>query len=155
MNNPTLARDLTQAAGVRAVGTTDEVIECELCGKKNLSHTVIVEFLDENGDSGGEAFLGSDCAARKVSGRTDRKLAGKILQQAKGADLKRAEAVRFSREMLAFFEAAGPDMNGKLDAYVTANRGLQSLPLLDQLKATAASIARHEEVIATGGRSAL
>lgn len=155
MNNPTLARDLTQAAGVRTVGTTDEVIECELCGKKNLSHTVIVEFLDENGDSDGEAFLGSDCAARKVAGRTDRKLAGKILQQAKAADLKRADAVRFSREMLAFFEAAGATMNEKLDAYVAANKSLQRLSLLDQLKATSASITRHEAVIATGGRSAL
>jgi hypothetical protein len=155
MNNPTLARDLRQAAGVRAVGTTDEVIGCELCGKKNLSHTVIVEFLNENGDSDGEAFLGSDCAARKVAGRADRKLAGKILREAQAADVKRAEAVRFSREMLAFFEAAGPDMNGKVDAYVAANRGLQRLSLLEQLKATAASIARHQEVVATGGRSAL
>ena len=66
-----------------------------------------------------------------------------------------AGAVEFSREMLAFFEAAGPTMNEKLDAYVTANAALQSRPLTEQLRATAESIARHEEVIATGGASAL
>ena len=82
MNNPTLARDLSQAAGVRAVGTTDEVTACELCGKSGLASTVIIEFTGTEGDHDGEAYLGSDCAARAVAGRTDRKLAGKILQQA-------------------------------------------------------------------------
>ena len=54
-------------------------------GKEGLASTIIIEFLDENGSGDGEAYLGSDCAARKLAGRADRRLAAKITREAKAA----------------------------------------------------------------------
>ncbi len=142
--------------GYRAFGTTEDITDCWHCGKTDLRKTVKMRFLDADGNEYGETYIGTTCAAKLLSGgKVNAKLATKIMREAQAADLRKAEAVKFSRQMLAFFEAAGPTMNEKLAAYTGANRALQSLPLLEQLKATAASIARHEEVIATGGESAL
>ena len=146
----------TAPHGYRACGTTDEITDCDHCGRTGLKSTVILRFLDAEGNDDGERYVGTSCAARMLSyGKANPRLATRILREAQAADRKRAGAVEFSREMLAFFEAAGPTMNEKLDAYVTANAALQSRPLTEQLRATAESIARHEEVIATGGASAL
>ena len=142
--------------GYRAYGTTEDITDCWHCGKTDLRKTVKMRFIDADGNEYGETYIGTTCAAKLLSGgKANGKLATKIMREAQAADLKRADAVKFSRQMLEFFEAAGPTMNEKLDAYVTANLALQSLPLLEQLKATAGSIARHKEVIATNGESAL
>ena len=142
--------------GYRAYGCTDDITDCWHCGKTGLKKTVKMRFLDIEGNEYGETYIGTSCAAKLLSGgNANAKLATKIMREAEAANYRKAEAVKFSRQMLAFFETAGPRMNEKLDAYVAANRALQSLTLTDQLKATAESIARHEEVIATGGESAL
>jgi hypothetical protein len=146
----------TAPYGYRACGTTDEITDCDHCGKAGLKSTVILRFLDADGNTDGERYVGVVCAGKMLSGgKANPRLATRILREAQAADRKRADAVEFSREMLAFFDAAGPWMNHKMDAYVAANTYLQSLPLIDQLKKTAESIARHSEVIATGGKSAL
>jgi len=145
-----------QPYGYRAFGTTEDITDCWHCGKADLKKTVKMRFLDADGNEYGETYIGTSCAAKLLSGgKVNVKLATKIMREAQAADHRKTEAVRFSRQMLAFFEAAGPTMNEKLDAYVTANRALQSLSLPGQLKATADSIARHEEVVATNGESAL
>jgi hypothetical protein len=147
---------MTAPHGYRACGTTDEITDCDHCGKTGLKNTVILRFLDADGNNDGERYVGVVCAGKILSrGKANPRLAAKILREAQAADRKKADAVRFSRQMMAFFDAAGPTMNEKLDAYVTANQGLRSLPLLEQLKATAASIARHTETITTCGASAL
>src|ERR1019366_5729016 len=146
----------TAPHGYRACGTTDEITDCDHCGKTGLKSTVILRFLDADGNYDGERYVGTSCAGKMLSyGKANPKLATKILREAQAADRKRADAVEFSREMLAFFDAAGPTMNEKLDAYVAANARLQSLSLLAQLKETSESIARHAEVIATNGAAAL
>ena len=153
MINPTLARDFAQAAAYRAVGTSDEVTTCELCGKEGLASTVVIEFTDANGDGDGEAFLGSDCAARKLAGRADRKLAVKVTREAKGADLKRAGAVEFSRGHLAYYE---PFLAQGQGAYIREYTRLHKTGMRPDFAEVALdSLARHREVIATGGRSAL
>lgn len=154
----------------RAAGTSDEITDCDLCGKTGLKKTIILQYLNAEGNSDGERYVGSDCAGILLSyagARTEAELkmtrrelkdarsARKALLAAQAADRKRADAVKFSRQMLAFFDAAGPDMNHKLDAYVAANPSLQRLTLLGQLKATSESIAYHTSVIATNGASAL
>lgn len=145
-----------QPHGYRAFGATEDITDCWHCGKTGLKKTVKMRFLDADGNEYGETYIGTTCAAKLLcGGKANAKLATKIMREAEAANYRKAEAVKFSRQMLAFFEAAGPTMNEKLDAYVTANRALQSLPLLEQLKATAASIARHGEVVATNGESAL
>ena len=153
MINATLARDFTRAAGYRAVGTSDDVTTCELCGREGLASTVVIEFTDENGEGEGEAFLGSDCAARKLAGRADRKLAVRITREAKGADLKRAGAVEFSRKHLAYYE---PFLAQGQGAYIREYTRLNKTGMRpDFAQAAFDSLARHREVIATGGRSAL
>jgi len=155
----------------RPAGTSDEITDCDLCGKTGLKKTIILEYVDAQGDSDGERYVGSDCAGvllsyAEVKTEAELKMSRRELKNARAtrralldaqaADRKRAEAVAFSRQMLEFFDAAGPAMNDKLAAYVTANPArLGHLSLLEQLKATSESIARHTEVIATGGASAL
>jgi len=165
MINPTLARDFTQAAGYRAIGTTDDVTTCELCGKSGLASTVIIEFTDENGEGDGEAYLGSDCAARKIAGRTDRKLAGKILQQAKGANLKRANAVANSRRFFDYYQPfidrqENPQAREDRGCYIREYSRCNPVPqhLLGQVShydEAMEAVARHREIVATDGRSAL
>jgi hypothetical protein len=147
----------TAPHGYLACGTTDEITDCDHCGKTGLKSTVILRFLDAEGNADdGERYVGVVCAGKMLSGgKANPRLATKILREAQAADRKRADAVEFSREMMAFFDAAGHRMNEKLDAYVAANVRLQSLSLLEQLKETAESIARHTEVIATNGAAAL
>lgn len=164
MINPTLARDFDRAAACRAVGTSDDVTTCELCGKEGLASTIIIEFLDENGSGDGEAYLGSDCAARKLAGRADRRLAAKITREAKAADLKRTAAVDNSRRFLDYYgpfvaRQENPAAKGDRGAFIreyTERNPLGRDRLDDEIAPRAvAALARHREVIATGGRSAL
>lgn len=165
MINQTLARDFATAAGYRAVGTTDEVTTCELCGKTGLASTVIIEFLSDGGDGDGEAYLGSDCAARKLAGRTDRKLAARITREAQAANMKRASAVENSRRFFSYYQPfitrqENPQEQGDRGAYIREYGRCNPIPQWDLGKVShydraMSALARHREVIATNGRSAL
>lgn len=49
----------------RVVGRTDDVLTCELCGKPELTHTVMLEALDAAGNGTGDiTYYGKTCAAR-------------------------------------------------------------------------------------------
>lgn len=49
----------------RVKGTTDEVTDCELCGKVELRGTVMLAPLDDDGNEGGEvSYFGTSCAAK-------------------------------------------------------------------------------------------
>lgn len=71
----------------RILGTTDEVTECNYCGRVELKGTIRLELLDEDGNSDGIVFYGSSCAAtagkRKVKD---------IRNEAKVADIAVREA---------------------------------------------------------------
>ncbi|MFE7624295.1 hypothetical protein [Streptomyces sp. NPDC057509] len=46
-------------------GTTDEVTDCELCGKAELKGTVVLATLDADGnEDGGLCYFGTSCAAK-------------------------------------------------------------------------------------------
>lgn len=54
-----------QTKTFRVLGRTNDVSVCGLCGREDLTHTVVLEMLDDEGNSTGDvAYLGSDCAAR-------------------------------------------------------------------------------------------
>lgn len=72
-----------------ALGTTDEITSCEVCPKVDLTHTVHLALVDEDGETVGELYVGSDCAAR-MSGRK----AKDIRTEAARADRARDTAVR-------------------------------------------------------------
>jgi hypothetical protein len=52
----------------RAKGFTDDVTECERCGKVELKGTVRMVAVDTDGNEDGEQYMGTDCAAR-MTGR--------------------------------------------------------------------------------------
>lgn len=52
----------TRTKIAKLLGTTDECTQCQLCGREELKHTVVIEFLD----TGEIVHAGSDCAARAL-----------------------------------------------------------------------------------------
>jgi hypothetical protein len=51
---------------LRFLGTTDEVLDCELCGRTHLRATVRLAVLDAAGNPDGAVHFGRDCAARAL-----------------------------------------------------------------------------------------
>lgn len=71
----------------RVAGTTDEVTNCELCGRDELKGTVVLEPLDAAGNGEGVfCYFGSSCAA-KAAGWTQREITRRVKE---AADAKRA-----------------------------------------------------------------
>lgn len=71
-------------------GTTDDVLECGLCGRTDLKKTVIMVELDDDGNEFGRPlYFGTECAAN-ASGWT----AKEVRTQARTADHEAKEAAR-------------------------------------------------------------
>lgn len=63
-------------------GTTDEVTECDLCGRMELKGTVVLLPLDVDGNPDGDAeYMGSSCAA-KAAGWTQREVTRRVKEAA-------------------------------------------------------------------------
>jgi hypothetical protein len=77
----------------RVKGTTDEVTDCELCGKVELKGTVMLVPLDDDGNADGEvSYFGTSCAA-KAAGWTVRDVRAGI-KRAADEERERKEAER-------------------------------------------------------------
>lgn len=50
----------------RVVGSTDEVTECEHCGRQDLKRTVVLDILDADGNTEGRTYFGATCGAKAV-----------------------------------------------------------------------------------------
>jgi hypothetical protein len=100
----------TQTDRWAARGFTDDVTQCERCGKPELKGTVRMVIVDADGGEGDDTFMGVTCAAR-MTGRK----ASEIRTEARAADTARREA-----EMAAF-----RDHNNRLcalrDEWLTAH----------------------------------
>lgn len=103
----------------RFLGTTDESVTCEKCGKDELRSTVMIVPLDIDGNDDGEVtYYGSSCAARAL-GVTGRGAAAKVLAAAKGADWQTRGNAENARRMLAFYglpETGQPDVLAMMTA---------------------------------------
>jgi len=156
----------------RACGTTDDITTCEKCGKEGLKSTVIIEFLDADGNGDGESYLGSDCAARMLAGAGERRgIAARITREAQAAGLRRTQALAVSQAFMAYYAPFAarqddPQRPGDRGAYLREYRAKNPLGkdemAIEQggdwgyaARRAMAALARHREVIATGGRSAL
>lgn len=80
----------------KVLGTTDEVTECEHCGRVELKGTIILGILDEDGNVEDRAYFGAVCGA-KAAGWTTKDLR----KAATAADRAAAEAARVERARLA------------------------------------------------------
>jgi hypothetical protein len=134
----------------RVRGTTDDVTTCEKCGKIELRGTVMLDCLDGDGNTEAVMYVGSTCAAKMTGGRTT---GTRIRQQAAGADVRRAEFVRFAKEIIAFYEPMESDPRLLGTRYGLTN----GIPGGSKAGYAAAleSLARHRETVATNGLSVL
>lgn len=109
----------TVAPAFRYIGTTDECIECQLCGKADLRSTVVLAILDRDGNVEDVTYYGSTCAARALGvhggGRA-------VLQSARWAGEKTRKEAENSRGMLARYgadELGNFPTRGKFERAVT------------------------------------
>lgn len=95
----------TTAPTFRYIGTTDECVQCQKCGKADLKATVVLAILDVDGNEEEITHYGSTCAARALSARGMRVAGGgrEILQRARWAREKLAVEATDARRMLAFY----------------------------------------------------
>lgn len=87
----------------RMIGTTDDVIDCEKCGKVDLRMTVVLEMFDADGNSEGITYYGSTCAARALAARGVRVTAATVRQQATYAQQQRVREAADARRTLDFY----------------------------------------------------
>lgn len=93
----------------RYLGVTDEVVQCERCGKPNLRSTIVLVPQDADGnDDGDQVYYGSSCGARAL-GVTGRGAAARVLGTARAAHRKLIEDAYDGRRMLALYSL--PEIN--------------------------------------------
>jgi hypothetical protein len=115
----------------RYLGTTDESVICEKCGKADLRSTVMIIPLDAEGNDDGEVtYYGSTCAARALGVRGGGKT---VLAAANNARLTTLMNAHDARRMLRHYgdlPEAGPlteeQRRAGVHAYVRNNRGVQA-----------------------------
>lgn len=119
-------------AGFRFIGTTDECIECQRCGKADLKSTVVLEILDADGNGGEFTYYGSSCAARALTEMDGRKRTGaSVLKSAQLAEYNRQQQLPLYQATLDYYAAVehgttkeqadayfarNPQMRGKISA---------------------------------------
>jgi coenzyme F420-reducing hydrogenase beta subunit len=121
----------TAAPAFRYLGTTDESVVCEKCGKADLRSTVMIVPLDADGnDDGDVTYYGSTCAARALGIRGGGKA---VLAAANGARLRTLMNAHDARRMLRHYgnlPETGPlteeQRRAGVHAYVRNNRGVQA-----------------------------
>lgn len=91
------------SAKYRMIGTTDDVIDCEKCGKPELRMTVVLEMLDADGNGEGVTYYGTTCAARALAARGVRTTAAKVRDEARFAQQQRERDRDYALQSLAVF----------------------------------------------------
>lgn len=125
------ATETSAPARWRFLGTTDESVICEKCGKTELRSTVMIVPLDADGnDEGDPAYFGSSCAARALGIKGGGKA---VLAAANGARLTTLMNAHDARRMLRAYgdlPETGPlteeQRRAGVHAYVRNNRGVQA-----------------------------
>lgn len=96
-------------SGYRTRGMTDEVTDCERCGKPDLKGTVIVEVLDPDGNVTEVTYWGTTCAARygKVKVSVVR-AAARAAEQAQREAERAARAAEMDARNARYWALFGP-----------------------------------------------
>ena len=99
----------------KVLGTTDDVTECEHCGRVDLKGTIRLGYLDADGNVEDVTYFGAVCGARAAGWTTK-----EFRRAATAADRARTEAERIERERLASIEYARVRaLDGTADCYMT------------------------------------
>lgn len=91
------------------LGTTDECVTCERCGRTELRNTVVLGALDADGNVEGVAYFGSSCAARALGVDSP----ANVLKAARAAHYRAEVAAKDARRML---EGYGLPVDGVITA---------------------------------------
>lgn len=129
---------------VRYVGITDDETTCGQCGRVDLARTVVVEWLDDDGNGTGEiAYFGSTCAARALGARGVRVTGRQALA---AATVARSRTLSEARDAVATLTHYGLPLTGG----ATREEILAAAPVFAQVHAHAvwASRTTHEEWVA-------
>lgn len=89
-------------ARYRYLGTTDECVKCQRCGRTELRSTVVLDVLDLDGNVEETTYFGSSCAAAAL-GIKGRGAATKVLDKAKAEHRRIADLACQARDMFAFY----------------------------------------------------
>jgi hypothetical protein len=79
-----MTETVTYTLKYRAMGFTDEITDCEICGRVDLKGTVRLAVIGPDGEIEGEVYGGVVCAAKR-----DGRKAGEIRDEARAADKAR------------------------------------------------------------------
>lgn len=119
----------------RYIGVTDECDECQCCGKPNLKSTVVLAFLDADGNEEEITWYESTCAARalgvKGGGRS-------VLKSAEAAHYNTLQAAKAARDRLAHYglpEAGEPDratVSEAMQRYINQHQGIDMTELVQR-----------------------
>jgi hypothetical protein len=93
---------MTETPKFRYVGVTDECVVCQKCGKPNLRSTVVLAFLDEDGNDEEYTYYGSTCAARALN-VTGRGAGARVLGLARAAHRELVRNAHDGRRMLGIY----------------------------------------------------
>ena len=91
---------MSTAAEFRYIGVTDDCVTCQNCGKDELKSTVVLAILDADGNAEEITYYGSTCAARALGIRGGGR---KVLEAARAAQIRTAQAAHDARGLLAFY----------------------------------------------------
>lgn len=84
----------TTAPAFRVLGTTNDVTECEHCGRTELRGTIVLLPLDADGNADAEpVYYGAVCGARAAGTKT-----ADLRKAATAADKAKAEVERIERQ---------------------------------------------------------
>ena len=87
----------TRTEQYRYLGSTDDVLRCDHCGRIDLTHTVVLELLDADGNGDEVVYFGSTCAGRALSGRFGAKVTtADVRRGVKAAEALAREARRIA-----------------------------------------------------------
>jgi hypothetical protein len=82
----------TKSLAYRVLGTTDEVTECELCGRQELKGTIVLAVLDADGNDEEVVYYGASCGAKAAGWTTPA-----VRKAAKDADQAKRDAEHADR----------------------------------------------------------
>lgn len=111
------------------MGTTNDVTSCELCGRTDLHHTIVLVPLDADGnDAGAPVYYGSECGSRAAGWKQS-----EVVKAARTADEAAARAAYAAQKAISDAEEA------LRDAWFVAQTGKTD---------------RHDQIKALGGFTA-
>lgn len=87
----------------RMIGTTDDVVNCQRCGKPDLRMTVVLEMLDADGNGEGVTYYGTTCASRALATRGVKRTTADLRNEATAAERQRRWTRTHAEEMVEFY----------------------------------------------------